>query len=79
MTHKLKRRMDYVAEEKPLHLFINQTHYVTILSSPTLLKELAIGYLLSEGIIGSVDEISKIRLLKGEKCQVRLKSGIDAQ
>lgn len=79
MTHKLKRRMDYVAEEKPLHLFINQTHYVTILCSPTLLKELAIGYLLSEGIIGSVDEISKIRLLKGEKCQVRLKSGIDAE
>jgi len=77
--HKLERRTDYVAEEKPLHIFLNQTHYVTILCYPTLLKELAIGYLLSEGILKSADEISEIRFKKGGKCQVLLKRGVDAE
>jgi len=71
--------MDYVAEEKPLHLFINHTHYVTILCFPSLLKELAIGYLLSEGVLRSVDEIGEVRLLRGGECQVQLKRGVDAE
>jgi len=78
-AHKLERRLDYVAEEKPLHLFLNQTHYVTILCFPTLLKELAIGYLLSEGILRSVDEIGEVRFGKGGKCQVQLKPRVDAE
>lgn len=77
--HKMEQRMDYVAEEKPLHLFLNQTHYVTILCYPTLLKELAVGYLLSEGLLMSVTEISEIKLAAGGKCQVQLKRGVDAQ
>jgi len=79
VEHKIKNQVDYVAEEKPLHLFINQTHYVTILCSPTQLKELAIGYLLSEGILRRVDEIGEIRILKGGKCQVLLKRGVDSE
>jgi FdhD protein len=78
-AHMLERRMDYVAEEKPMHIFINNIHNVTILCSPTLLKELAVGYLLSEGVLRSVDEIDEIRLLKGGKCQVQLKRGVDAE
>jgi len=78
-AHKLERRLDCVAEEKPLHLFLNQTHYVTILCFPTLLKELAVGYLLSEGVLRSVDEIGEIRFKKGGKCQVQLKRGVDAE
>lgn len=78
-AHKLERKKDYVAEEKPLHIFLNQTHYVTILCLPTLLKELAVGYLLSEGVLKSIDEISEIRLGKGGKCQVQLKPGVDAE
>jgi len=78
-THTLERRKDYVAEEKPLHLFLNQTHYVTILCFPTLLKELAVGYLLSEGVLKSVDEIIRIRFEKGGKCQVQLKPGVEAE
>jgi len=78
-THTLERRTDHVAEEKPLHLFINNTHYVTILCSPTLQKELAVGYLLSEGVLRSVDEIGEIRLLKEGKCQVQFKWGVDAE
>jgi len=76
-THTLERRKDFVAEETPLHIFLNQTHYVTILCLPTQLKELAVGYLLTEGVLKSVDEIREIRLGKAGKCQVRLKPDVD--
>jgi len=78
-AHRIEHRLDYVAEEKPLHLFLNKIHYVTILCSPTLLKELAVGYLLSEGILKSVGEISDIRFEKAEKCQVKLKAEVDIE
>jgi FdhD protein len=61
-----------VAEEKPLHIFINKTQYATIFCTPKNLKELAVGHLLSEGIIKRVDEIETITL-KGVMCQIKLK------
>jgi FdhD protein len=78
-TQTLEQKTDFVAEETPLHIFLNQTHYVTILCSPNQLKELAIGHLLSEGILKSIDEIQETRLEKDGKCLVRLKPDIDAE
>jgi FdhD protein len=68
-----------VAEESPLHIFLNQTHYATILCLPNQLKELAVGYLLSEGIIKTINEIQKITVNKQGKCQIRLKPGINLE
>jgi len=53
-AQKIERKRDFVAEERPLHIFLNQTHYVTILCSPSQLKELAVGHLLSEGVLKSI-------------------------
>jgi FdhD protein len=78
-TQTLEQKADFVAEETPLHIFLNQTHYVTILCSPSQLKELAIGHLLSEGVLKSTDEIQETRLEKDGKCLVRLKPSIDAE
>ena len=78
-ANKIELKEDFVAEERPLHVFLNQTHYVTILCSPTNLKELAIGHLLSEGVLKSVDEIQELRLEKGEKCRLKLKPDIDVE
>jgi FdhD protein len=78
-AQKLEQKRDLVAEETPLHIFLNQTHYVTILCSPKQLKELAVGHLLSEGVLKSTNEIREIRLEKGGKCRVRLKPDIDAE
>jgi FdhD protein len=72
-THKVK---DYVAEEKPLHIFLNKTRYVTIFCSPQNLKELAVGHLLSEGLIKATEEIDKISINEGI-CEVALKSNVD--
>jgi len=76
---KVERKTDFVAEEAPLHIFLNQKHYVTILCSPNQLKELAAGYLLSEGVLKSIEEIQNMQLEKGGRCLVQLKRGIDAE
>ncbi len=72
-----KKAIDRVAEEKPLHLFVNNTYWATILCSPSNLKELAVGHLLSEGILKSVDEIDEINLKEAENsCHVKLKDAV---
>jgi FdhD protein len=75
---KMEKKKDFVAEETPLHIFLNQIHFVTILCSPNQLKELAVGHLISEGVLKSVEEIKEIRFEEGGKCVVRLKKDVDA-
>lgn len=78
-TKKVQRRTDYVAEEKLLHIFLNKTHYATILCSPSNLKELAIGHVLTEGIVKSIGEIEQIRLKHDGICYVKLKPNVDLE
>jgi len=78
-NHKLEPRRDHVAEERPLHIFLNRIHYATILCYPKSLRELTVGHLLSEGVLKSSTEIREISLEKRGKCQVELKSGVDLQ
>ena len=77
-TGKAQKITDFIAEEKPLYLFINTTFWATILCSPTNLKELAVGHLLSEGILESTDEIQEVTLKEAEStCIVKLKEGVN--
>ena len=74
---KTQKIRDYVAEEIPLHLFVNTTFWATILCSPTHISELAVGHLLSEGIVKSIEEIEEIILKEKEQtCWVKLKPNI---
>jgi FdhD protein len=76
-TGELKKVTDYVAEEKPFHLFVNKTLWTTILCSPTKLKELAVGHLLSEGILKSTEEIEEVILKEpASSCYVKLEPTI---
>lgn len=73
-TKTSKKTIDYVAEEKPLHLFVNNEYWATILCSPNNLKEMALGHLLSEGILKSAAEVEEINLKQNENtCIVKLK------
>jgi FdhD protein len=76
---KARKMTDYVAEEKPLHIFLNRTHYATIFCSPSNLKELAVGHLLSGGIVKSIDEIEAISSKDEGVCRVKLKPNIDLE
>ena len=74
---KFQKMKDYVAEEKPLRIFLNKSHHATLLCSPSNLKELAIGHLLSEGIVKSIEEIEEIHIKAEGACYVKLKPGIN--
>ena len=77
---KSQKIPDYVAEEVPLHLFVNNAFWATILCSPTNLKELAVGHLLSEGILKSIEEIEEVTLKEAESsCFVKLKLGVNVE
>ena len=79
-TGKTLKITDYVAVEVPFHLYVNTTFWATILCSPTYLKELAIGHLLSEGIVKSIDEIEEVNLKEKENtCTVKLNSSIKVE
>jgi FdhD protein len=75
----IEERTDFVAEEIPIHIFLNKTHYGTILCSPDQLEEMAVGHLLSEGLLKSTQEIDELLLKKDGKCLVKLKPHIDAE
>jgi FdhD protein len=79
-TKTSKKVRDHVAEEKPLHLFVNNTYWATILCSPANLKEMAVGHLLSEGILKSTAEIEEIVLKESENsCNVKLKAEVKVE
>jgi FdhD protein len=79
-TKTSKKMVDYVAEEKPLHLFVNTTYWATILCSPSSLKEMAVGHLLSEGILKSTTEIDEVNLDETEAtCYVKLKAAVNVE
>jgi len=72
-----QRTTDYLAEEKPLHIFLNRTPYATVFCSPSLLKELAVGHVISEGIVKSLEEIERIDLKEKEGvCKMWLKPDV---
>ena len=76
-TGKAEKATDYVAEEKPLHIFLNRTRYVTVFCSPSNSKELAVGHVISEGTVKSIEEIERIDLKEKEGvCRINLKPNV---
>ena len=75
-----KKTTDFVAEEQPLHIFVNKKYWATILCSPTNLKEMAVGHLLSEGVLKSTGEIDEVDLKEAENsCYVKMKAEVKVE
>jgi FdhD protein len=64
---------DIVAKESPFAIILNNQELVTLLCSPSNLKYLAVGFLLSEGLLKSKDEIKKI-MADGQKGVVKMET-----
>ncbi len=64
---------EVVAKESPLTIILNNQELVSLLCSPTDLTYLAVGFLSSEGLLESKDEIRKI-LVDDERGVVRLET-----
>jgi len=77
-TGKVERLVDCVAEEVPLQISLNDAYTFVIWCSPSQFKELAVGYLLAEDILQSVDEIESLSANEKEStCKVHLNSSVD--
>ena len=69
---------DEVVVESSLSLTVNGREMVTLLSSPAERKELALGFMKTEGLIESVDPVKKIELSDSKKnVEVRLKESTE--
>lgn len=65
----------HVPNEQEIVLYVNQKELVTILSTPTKLKHLVLGFLYGEGIISSIDDVLMLRMCDNEStADVRLKN-----
>lgn len=53
---------DMVIVEYPFTIFVNDEELITLLCSPSSLKQLAIGFIFSEGLIDSPSDIGNIRI-----------------
>ncbi|MGD8191418.1 formate dehydrogenase accessory sulfurtransferase FdhD [Brevibacillus ginsengisoli] len=51
---------DSIVTEFPMTILLNQEEFATLLCSPEHMEELAIGFLASEGVIGSCADLSDI-------------------
>jgi FdhD protein len=69
----------YVAEEAPIHIFINMKPYATLMCTPKDLKELVAGHLLSEGVVNTVDEIQEITVGEEGICNVKLVPSVNVE
>ncbi len=64
---------DTVAKEFPLTIILNNQELATLLCSPANLRYLAVGFLFSEGLLESKDEIKRI-MVDDQKGVVRVKA-----
>ena len=77
-TGKVEKTKDCIAEEVPLQISLNDAYTFVIWCSPMQFKELAVGYLLAEDILKSVDEIeSVISDEENHQCQLTVKSTVN--
>jgi FdhD protein len=61
---ELNEKEDLVIVEYPFTIFLNESEFITLLCSPKSLEQLAVGFLHSEGILKSIDDIESIKIDK---------------
>jgi len=67
---------DFVTEEQPLTIILNNRELVTLLCSPIDLNYLAVGFLASEGLLESREEIKKV-LVDKRRGVVRVETTVE--
>ena len=56
---------DELALDEPLCIFVNGEYHVTLIATPESGRELAAGYLLTQGVVESVDDIMGVEVEDG--------------
>ena len=66
-----------IAVESTISLIVNEKYRINILCTCQQIEELSVGYLISEGLINSLNDIDKIEYKGDYKIHISLKSSID--
>ena len=69
-----EEKSDLVVSEKAINIFVNFEFYAALMCSPAELVELATGFLFSEGVISSLEDIKSIEEKYEDRVCVVLKS-----
>jgi FdhD protein len=69
---------DEIAIEAPVNIFVNEEYVITLLSTPRMQRELAIGWLFTEDVLQSIDQITRIRTTE-DTVKVTTRHPIEAQ
>ena len=73
---RIEEAYDAIAVESLVEVVVNGEPYVTLLASPRMLEELAIGNLLTSGLVDSVEHVKSVRVL-GNRVEVEVdRSGL---
>ena len=67
---------DVVASDEAVCVFINDEFYRTMIATPVMTRELVLGHLFTEGVIGSLDELGGLEVLP-LKVHVELPGEVD--
>jgi FdhD protein len=66
---KLSKILSSTAIEAPISLYVNGIRIASIMATPDMIKELALGYLICEGVVSKLEEIEVIEINQ-EKLEV---------
>jgi FdhD protein len=72
----IAEKEDVAALDEAVCVFVNGEYYRTLIVTPTMVKELVVGHLMGEGIIGSLDDLREIDV-KPLKIHVELVKDVD--
>ena len=67
-----EEKLDTIVVEKPINVFVNFEFYAALMCSPSEIRELAAGFLFSEGVISSAGDIKSIEEKYGDRVCVVL-------
>jgi FdhD protein len=63
---KWDKNQAIIIREQAVTLTVNNIPWLTFMCTPVALKELALGFLFNEEIIGNLDEVASVRVCSGE-------------
>lgn len=75
---KSEHVVDQVAEEQPVAFTYHGIPHVVMLATPADLEDLAVGFTLSEALVGAADEIRSVELFN-ESGALEVRIGIDTE
>ena len=65
-----------VAYEEPVNIFVNNIYVVTLLATPRYIRELAIGWIFTEGVLQSIQELKQV-IVDSDSANILTKNPID--